>query len=41
MTEFLLAPLGADSYLYCRRVRGFDVERMVSAFDDLVERVLP
>jgi AcrR family transcriptional regulator len=41
VTEFLLAPLAADSFLYCRRVRGFGVERMVAAFDDMVERLLP
>jgi AcrR family transcriptional regulator len=41
VTEFLLAPLAADAFLYCRRVRGFDVERMAAAFDDVVDRVLP
>ena len=41
VTEFLLAPLAADAFLYCRRVRGFDVERMTAAFDDVVDRVLP
>jgi hypothetical protein len=41
LTEFLLAPLSADTFLYCERVRGFDLERMVAAFEDLVDRVLP
>jgi AcrR family transcriptional regulator len=41
LTEFLLAPLSADTFLYCRRVRDFDLERLVAAFEDLVDRVLP
>jgi AcrR family transcriptional regulator len=41
LTEFLLAPLTADTFLYCRRFRGFDIERIVAAFEDLVDRVLP
>jgi AcrR family transcriptional regulator len=41
LTEFLLAPLSADTFLYCERVRGFGLERMVAAFEDLVDRVLP
>jgi AcrR family transcriptional regulator len=41
VTEFLLAPFAADAFLYSRRVRGFDVERIVAAFEDLVDRVLP
>jgi AcrR family transcriptional regulator len=41
LTEFLLTPLAADAFLYGRRVRGFSVERMVTAFEDLVDRVLP
>jgi AcrR family transcriptional regulator len=41
VTEFLLAPLGADTFVYCRNVRGFGVERLVAAFEDLVDRVLP
>ena len=41
VTEFLLAPLRADTFLYCRKVRDFDVERLVAAFDELVDRVVP
>jgi AcrR family transcriptional regulator len=41
LTEFLIAPFVADSFLYARRVRGFDVERIVAAFDELVDRLLP
>jgi hypothetical protein len=41
VTEFLLAPLSADTFLYCRNVRGFGVERLIAAFEDLVDRVLP
>jgi AcrR family transcriptional regulator len=41
LTEFLLAPLSADTFMYWRRVRGFDLERMVAAFEDLVDRVMP
>jgi AcrR family transcriptional regulator len=41
VTEFLLAPLAADSFLYCRKVRSFGLERLVAAFEALVERVLP
>jgi AcrR family transcriptional regulator len=41
VTEFLLAPLAADSFLYCRKVRSFGVERMVAAFEDVVDRVIP
>ena len=41
LTEFLLAPLTADMFLYCCRVRGFDVERMVAGFEDLVDRLVP
>jgi AcrR family transcriptional regulator len=41
ITEFLLAPLSADTFVYCRNVRGFGVERLIAAFEDLVDRVLP
>jgi AcrR family transcriptional regulator len=41
ITEYLLPPLTADTFLYCHRIRGFDLERMVAAFEDLVDRVLP
>ena len=41
LTEFLLAPLTADTFLYSRRARGFELARIVAAFEDLVDRVLP
>jgi AcrR family transcriptional regulator len=41
VTEFFLAQLAADSFLYCRKVRGFEHERVVAAFEELVDRVLP
>jgi AcrR family transcriptional regulator len=41
IADILLAPLAADAFLYWRNVRGFDVERLASAFDMLVERCLP
>jgi AcrR family transcriptional regulator len=39
VTEFLLAPLAADSFMYYRRIRGFEMERIVAAFEELVDRV--
>jgi AcrR family transcriptional regulator len=41
LTEFLLAPLTADTFLYSRRARGFELARIVAAFEELVDRVLP
>jgi AcrR family transcriptional regulator len=41
IADILLAPLTADAFLYWRRVRGFDIERIASAYDMLVERLLP
>ena len=41
VTEFLLAPLAADSFVYYRTVRGFGVGRIVAAFEELVDRVVP
>jgi AcrR family transcriptional regulator len=41
LTEFLLAPLTADTFLYSRRARGFELDRIVAAYEDLVDRVLP
>jgi AcrR family transcriptional regulator len=41
LADILVAPLTADAFLYWRRVRGFDVERIACAFDMLVERLLP
>jgi AcrR family transcriptional regulator len=41
LAEFLLAPLSADSFKYCREVRGMEIERIIAAFEDLVDRVVP
>ncbi len=41
LAEFLLAPLAADTFKYSREVRGMDIERIVAAFEDLVDRVVP
>jgi AcrR family transcriptional regulator len=41
IADILLAPLAADAFRYWRNVRGFDVERLASAFDMLVARLLP
>jgi AcrR family transcriptional regulator len=41
IADILLAPLAADAFLYWRRGREFDVERIAEAFDMLVERLLP
>jgi AcrR family transcriptional regulator len=41
LTEFLLAPLTADTFMYSRRARGFELDRIVAAYEDLVDRVLP
>src|SRR5829696_6518975 len=40
LADILLAPLAADTFLYFRRVRQFDHERLVAAFDALVDRLL-
>lgn len=39
--DALLAPLGAGVYLYQRRVRELEPERIKAAYEDLVTRVLP
>jgi AcrR family transcriptional regulator len=41
LTEFLVAPLTADTFVYSRRARGFELDRIVAAYEDLVDRVLP
>jgi AcrR family transcriptional regulator len=41
LSDMLLAPLGSDSFLYWRRQRGFSVERILAAFETLVDRLLP
>jgi AcrR family transcriptional regulator len=41
LTDLLLAPLSAGSFLYWRRQREFSVERILAAFERVVDRVLP
>lgn len=41
LTDMLLAPLGADAFLYWRREQEFTVERILAAYETLVDRVLP
>jgi AcrR family transcriptional regulator len=41
LTDLLLAPLNAESFLYWRRERGFSVDRILAAFEILVDRLLP
>jgi AcrR family transcriptional regulator len=41
LTDILLAPLGAASFLFWRRQRGFSVERILAGYELVVDRVLP
>jgi AcrR family transcriptional regulator len=41
VTDLLLAPLAAGSFLYWRQQRGFSVERILAAYETVVDRVLP
>jgi AcrR family transcriptional regulator len=41
LTDILLAPLSAESFLIWRQVRGFSVDRILAAFETVVDRVLP
>ena len=41
LADVLLAPLAADSFFYWRRVRGLECDRILRAFDTLVDRLLP
>jgi AcrR family transcriptional regulator len=41
IADILLAPLAADAFQYWRTLRGFDVERIASAYDALIDRLLP
>jgi AcrR family transcriptional regulator len=41
LTDMLLAPLGAASFLFWRRQRGFSVERILAGYETVVDRVLP
>jgi AcrR family transcriptional regulator len=40
-TEFLLAPLATDAFVYWRFGRQMESERVLAAFDALVDRLLP
>jgi AcrR family transcriptional regulator len=41
LTDVLLAPLGTDAFYFWRLVHGFDCERILTAYDTLVDRLLP
>jgi AcrR family transcriptional regulator len=41
LTDVLLSPLATDSFVYWRSFGDFDAERILAAFDTLVERLLP
>jgi len=41
VTDLLLAPLAAGSFLYWRQQRDFSVERILAAYETVVDRVLP
>jgi len=41
LTDILLAPLATESFVYWRYVRGLEPERILAAFDALVDRQLP
>ena len=41
LTDVLLAPLATDSFFYWRTLREFEHDRILAAFDTLVDRLLP
>jgi AcrR family transcriptional regulator len=41
VSESLLAPLGADLFLYLRRVRGMDLARIAAGYEQLVRALVP
>jgi AcrR family transcriptional regulator len=41
LAEALLAPLGADIFLYMRRLREMPLDRIAAGYDQLVRRLLP
>jgi AcrR family transcriptional regulator len=41
IADVLLAALSADQFLYLRRARGMDLERVKAGYCDLVSRLLP
>jgi AcrR family transcriptional regulator len=41
LADLLLAPLTAESFLYWCRARGEDPDRLLAAFDTIVDRLLP
>jgi AcrR family transcriptional regulator len=41
IADILLAALSADQFVYLRRARGMDLDRIKAGYADLVERLLP
>jgi AcrR family transcriptional regulator len=41
LTDLLLAPFTGDAFVYWRRLRRVETERILAAFNTLVDRVLP
>jgi AcrR family transcriptional regulator len=41
LTDVLLSPLASDSFVYWRALGDFESERLLAAFDTLVDRLLP
>jgi AcrR family transcriptional regulator len=41
LTDVLLSPLAPDAFVYWRSDGDFDSDRMIAAFDTLVDRLLP
>jgi AcrR family transcriptional regulator len=41
MTDVVLSPLASDSFVYWRSLGELEVERLIAAFDTLVDRLLP
>ena len=41
MTDVVLSPLASDSFVYWRSIGELDSERILAAFDTVVDRLLP
>ena len=41
LTDVVLAPLSAESFVYWCRQREVDTERILAVFDALIDRLLP
>ena len=41
LTDVVLAPLSADSFVYWCRQRGMESDRILVVFDALIDRLLP